>query len=1079
MTPHDIALAIAPRGSAIVEACAGSGKTWLLVSRVIRLLLDGAKPSEILAITFTRKAAEEMRQRLIDWLTLLATVDDAKAREFLRERQLTETEIDAALPRARGLLEAYLLAEPSITLTTFHGWFGQLVQAAPLNAKSGGEMTLTEDTRLLLAEAWQSLMQAARAASEGDVAQSLAALFADYDLSNTRKLLMEFVANRAEWWAYTLGEQHAVEFALAELARCLGIDPGSDALAVFFSQPAVTGQVREYAGLMEQNTDGDRKLATQIRNGSTNDSLVDRFDAIRGALFTNSNAPRVRKASAAQARRLGAEGEARLLALHVELCAAFAELDEELTHHDIYRLNRHGLTAGAALLEHYQQLKRSRQMADFADMEWRAYHLVNHSGAAETMQYKLDCRYRHILLDEFQDTNPLQWLTLKVWLEASIGADRGPTVFLVGDPKQSIYRFRRADARLFDAAADYLEEQLNAARLEANESYRCAPEVIDVVNRVFAGREHFHEHHAMQDALPGAVLVLPLAAGGSTEVEAAQPPAVIELAALRNPLTTPLPPEPPAARDMEAALIAQTILDLVGKAEVCIDGQTRPAQYRDFLVLKRARTGLESYETALRRAHIPYASARRGSLLATLEMQDMIALLEFLIAPTDDLKLAHALRSPVFECCDDDLMRLALTTGDSWWHRLATLIAGDNASPALRRAHELLTGWLTAVDRLPVHDLLDRIYFQGNVDARYHVAAPAYLRTATAANLSAFMALALATDGGRYPSLPRFLDELADLRRSADSEAPDEGTLAATENAVRIMTIHGAKGLEAPIVLLADANAGGRANDAYGVLGHWPLDAARPDHFSLRSTAARRGRAREPFFEEEERVDEQENWNLLYVAMTRAKQMFILSGSENARPGPWYASVARCIGGVAARLSEAPNPIAPHMQHAASVPELRGTIPAVGVRRTRIETAEMSFGIRFHALLDQITAGQTDSENSILEKSASTSLAADVTDAVLAVIANPALRRFYDPSQYFNALNEVEYIGNAGDMRRIDRLVEFQDAVWVLDYKSGAEVRPEHRHQLGVYAEAVRQLYPGKRVHCGVILSDGAMVELV
>src|SRR4030066_240828 len=290
------------------------------------------------------------------------------------------------------------------------------------------------------------------------------------------------------------------------------------------------------------------------------------------------------------------------------------------------------------------------------------------------------------------------------------------------------------------------------------------------------------------------------------------------------------------------------------------------------MVLVRARTHLRVYQHALRARHIPFLTSRRGGLLDTLEAEDIQALLTFLITPFADLELAQALRSPLFACSDEDLMRLAeippgpplhpqgvrrgvpdafsitlsqakggtlnipsaefsplLTLSPpfakggpggicSWWQRLQHLA---DPSPALQRAAGLLQRWLALADKLPVHDLLDRIYFEGDLMHRYAAALPAELHETVRANLQAFMEIALNVDAGRYPSLPRFLAELRELR-AAENESPDEGKVGETGNALRIYTVHEAKGLEAPIVWLLDANDTQSKADSYSGLLDWP-----------------------------------------------------------------------------------------------------------------------------------------------------------------------------------------------------------------------------------------------------------------
>ena len=762
--------ALDPARSVVIEACAGSGKTWLLVSRIVRLLLAGAEPSAILAITFTRKAAQEMESRLREWLRLLAVGTDAEVRRFLQERALSGEEIEAALPRARQLYETVLSAQPALTINTFHGWFLQLLQRAPLDSAAAGNFSLLDQTSTLLEEAWQSFAEDLAAGGQGETASRLQALFRDYGLSNTRKLLLNFVAKRAEWWAYTGSRRDSVDYAAENLRRELGVDPGEDVLAALFSDAGLMLDLQSYLGLLEGNVDvaRDRELAAELARAlQMSVENRRRFDLLRQVFFTQKGEPRKRKASKGQAKRLTEAGETRLLELHAILCARLEEAKDRLAAQAAWRFNLAGLSCGAGLLAAYQRLKEERQQLDFTDVEWRAWQLLNRGDHAEYMQYKLDSRYRHILLDEFQDTNPLQWQVMQSWLAASAAADRRPTVFVVGDPKQSIYRFRRAEARLFDIAAEYLERHFGAARLSQNTSRRSAPAVIEAVNRVFAAEPEFSgfkPHAAHHLELPGTVEVLPLSGASAVSEPEAREPGL----ALRDPLREPRADAEDVRREGEAEQLAAKIAAIVGAWSVAGEsGGLRPAEYRDILLLVRRRAWLATYERALRTARIPYLSSRRGGLLDTLECSDLSALLEFLITPFADLKLAQVLRSPLFGCGDEDLMALAAGTEEedgTWWRRLARAGEEGRAGASLQRALRLLKGWQELADRLPVHDLLDRIYFEGEVLARYRAAVPEAMAEAVAANLHAFLELALAMDSGRYPSLARFLNEVASLR---------------------------------------------------------------------------------------------------------------------------------------------------------------------------------------------------------------------------------------------------------------------------------------------------------------------------
>ncbi|MDP2783015.1 MAG: UvrD-helicase domain-containing protein [Sulfurimicrobium sp.] len=679
MHDFDYQTALNPERSVVIEACAGSGKTWLLVSRILRLLLAGAEPGEILAITFTRKAAQEMQARLLEWLRLLALQPEEEAREFLRQRALSESELEAFLPIARNLLERVLTAAPALTINTFHGWFLQLLQRAPLEGGAVGNFSLLDQTSALLEEAWQSFAEDLAAQAEDPTASALQELFRDHGLFNTRALLLGFVAKRAEWWAYTAGQADPLGYALERLRLELEVDPAQDVLAEMQQDTVLAEWHGEYAQLLEKNTATDQKLANLLVDALVLNDLAQRFEALWSVYFTKTGTPRVRSASPTQAKRLGANGEARLLELHQMICNLLYEARDRLTAQAAYRFNGIGLRCGAALLDAYQRLKEARQMLDFADVEWRVFQLLSRSDYAEYMQYKLDSRYSHILLDEFQDTNPLQWQVMQSWLGAYGAAGSRPSVFMVGDPKQSIYRFRRAEPRLFQIAATSLMRDFAAARLEQDTSRRSAPAVIQAVNSVFAAQPDFagfREHGWHHDAQEGAIALLPLAekSAGPHPSPLPEPPAKSpedkgegeNALALRNPLQQPRQEDEDVRHEQEAAQLAEKIAAIVGHWQVDDEKHgPRPAAYRDIMLLVRSRTWLATYERALRAARIPYLSSRQGGLLDTLECSDLAALLEFLVTPFADLKLAQVLRSPLFGCDDTDLMLLATPTPPS------------------------------------------------------------------------------------------------------------------------------------------------------------------------------------------------------------------------------------------------------------------------------------------------------------------------------------------------------------------------------------------------------------------------------
>lgn len=1128
----DTAAALDPRASCVVEACAGSGKTWLLVSRMLRLLLAGAEPSGLLAITFTRKAAQEMTDRLHEWLRVLALEDDATVREFLRERAVPEDEIDALLPRARGLLETVLTAQPGPTVTTFHGWFLDLLKRAPLEAGLPWGAPLLERTRLLQDEVRDRLL--AQWAAEGSPRSggvptglllagagtpnspegaALLALLADIGEHNLRALLKRFVDARAEWWAYTDEAPDPVAHALEHLKPGLHPDLECDPVAAFWADELMVARVKRVGFVLEKGGKSEQARAPEIQRSLGLPPGEAHVSLMRHLMTAGKR--RKKQATRELEKALGAELDTYLrdldtLETALETVAAI-QADQR-----IWALNRHGLLLGHALLVAYQDAKVQQGVIDFADAEWQACRLLRSEEHAPALALKLDARYRHLLLDEFQDTNPLQWQALSTWLLEARGADSAMTVFMVGDPKQAIYRFRRGEARVFNAAAEFLHTHFGAARFSTDMTRRLAPAVVAAINPVFAGVAGFAEHtHAPEHASrPGALRSLPVQV---EKTEAATSDGLphtgtpIHYAAsghvwsrMRNPLTTPQPEADDRAVHEEARQFARVLRDEVlgrwGVADKA--GALRAARPGDVMALVRKRTHLHLYERELEAAGIPFITSRRGGLLHALEAQDVIALIETLLLPHADLKLAHVLKSPIFGCSDDDLLRVfAPGASPRGWERLIALAAepdcpatlhpqgagrgckgAEAPTTTLARAAQLLTRWRAHCGTLPVHDLLDRIYFEGDVEARYAAAAPEAMRPQVAANLRAFMQLALTQDAGRYPTLAGFVRELASLIDDADA-APGEGLAADGENAVRLLTIHGAKGLEAPIVWLLGGSDHARG-DSYAVLAPWPPEAARPVHFSLFGKLEDRGAAREDWFQEEADLAQRESDNLLYVALTRAAQGLIVSG--DAAKNAWLARVDAAWQnlGLPADLP----PAAAEATSPAAVP-VRIDAPAVGQRVAPPAASPAAAGGElFHACLEAHAPPGAPRDLSALAARLGLEAELDATEAAArALLAQPQLAHLFDPARYRHAHNEWALLDADGRLQRLDRVVEFDDAVWLIDYKTGddsralsdAQLIERHRAQLTGYRILLAELHAGKPVHVALLLADGRLVDMM
>ena len=1136
-----------PDLSATVSASAGTGKTWLLVSRLIRLLLAGARADGILAVTFTRKAATEMQTRLNERLLEMASCEPDELVDLLQQ---IDAPTDAqTLQRATTLYEDLLRSPHAVRATTFHAFCQDILRRFPLEAGIPPGFELVESTAELQQAAWDALCATASNAPDSDVAHAIEQLFDTCNgLASTQSALNSFLGHRSDWWAFTESQKLPLSFALDKLSSQLAVSAIDQPEADFFTTD-IENAFAEFVALLQKHP-GKKNADALSALGIARDDTVDaeeRFQQCQKAFLTAAGKPLARKESKAQAKSMGDEGQQRFLQLHGHICAAIEKTLER--RHAMQSLLRTGAwyRAGAALLEHYQQLKAEQRLLDFSDLEWQAYRLLNHSDNVHWIQYKLDQRIDHLLIDEFQDTNPTQWrLILPLLEELAANEDqRGRSVFLVGDNKQSIYRFRRADPELFVAAQGWLQQHLNAVTQPLDISWRSADAIMTLVNRVFADGPlqqrltSFSTHATHHPALWGHVEFLPLIENDDVADSVATDVGREISPTMRNPLETPRLLAQDQRFLREGQQIAEKIRSLIDNH--CLIGAAdaaRPLHYGDIIILLRHRTHAGDIEQALREAEIPYIGANRGTLLHSLEVQDLVKLLNLLITPFNNLALASVLRSPLFACSEQDLITLASAKDGYWMDRLAAIAPQQPANSPLQRAHQLLAHWRELVGKLPVHDLLDHIYCEADALNRYHAAYPKHLQHRVMANLTRLIELALEIDSGRYPSVGRFVARLQSLQQQ-EQDAPDEGTPLQTGSRVRIMTIHAAKGLEAPVVFLADATNSGRSMQAHRAIVDWPADADQPNSFLLAGKKDQRDPFTQEILERHELAEAREDANLLYVAITRPKQHLYISGCRPKRGTElgWYGLMASQCCTIEDEMQDPiTNESTPIIINSGEQPLTAKTTPPKAISpavtqpmanvltqpleirpsNTTIAPSQASTansrdksppdsasysknednrtrGVAIHRMLQLLCEQQspTDIPTRVASELAIAPHQHDIEgwfEEANSVFQDPALNWVFSNQEQQTCHNEVSVFYRQKDQHPendktvlgiIDRLIETENKVWIVDYKTHATSDPgkiaelveQYRGQIRLYNTGVQQLFPNKEIIGGLLFT--------
>ncbi len=1090
-----------PAASTWVSANAGSGKTRVLTNRVSRLLLDGVDPARILCLTYTKAAAGEMQNRLFQQLGGWAMLDDMALTRALSE--LGENR-PANLDRARSLFARAVDTPGGLRIQTIHAFCGSILRRFPVEAQvspqfieiderqQGDLIAAVLDTLALSGAARILANFVARCGMGDDFAAVRAVLsnrtvfgsaMADVDALRLVGLPEDFRPDDLSALAFDSTDQALIQEILPVLAQQSKIysDFGEALARLDWQDPSMA----DYQAAC------DLFLYTSSRAGSheKNDSKSRNFPQAQHTKAVDALAPWLSRLHALMDRVAAAK--------QAELALDVAK-DTAALH-----------TFAAEFLDAYDRTKSARGWLDFDDLILKTGDLLSDPSVAAWVQYRLDGGIDHVLLDEAQDTSPAQWRVIEKLTE-EFGAGDGQqdpnrTIFVVGDPKQSIYSFQGADAQSFDRMKARFKEQLQATSgLNSSEleySFRSSPAILSTVDHVLPDGMASTKHRAFWSNLPGRVDLWPV-------VPKPEQPADTDW---HDPVDRVSPNHESAVLSRR---IAAEVRRWIDGGETLPDGKDRrvitPA---DILILVRGREGrgdlFQNLIRALKSEGLAVAGADRFQLAAELAVKDLLSLLRFLALPEDDLSLAEALRSPLFGLSEADLYDVAANRGDAYlWARLRE--TSDQFSPVLDTLFDLLG----QTDLLRPYELLDRVLTRH--DGRRKLLARLGADADDAIDELLSQALHYETTG--VPSLTGFVawfeGDAVEVKRQHGTE-PRE---------IRVMTVHGAKGLEAPIVILPDTMR----------------DPARDRSLVVRDGQGaafwRKSREQAPAFlkaaqDDAKAAEGAEALRLMYVAMTRAKNWLVVCGAgAQPKDGCWYDLISRGVQTMAASAFESPVGQGHRISHgdwdrgttkdAEVVEPCRSDLPAwlekpapAPTKPTRalspsdlggakalpgendLHSDVLSRGRAIHRCLEILPDVDPDMRASAAanilrgegidpEDSASSSSIQDalriLNDPGLAWVFGSETLAEVDVTAILPTLDGVRVAG------AIDRLWVTEDAVHIVDFKSNTVVpeTPEEvpdglLRQMGAYAAAVSQIYPGRTISTYILWTVTAEIMIL
>jgi ATP-dependent helicase/nuclease subunit A len=1121
-----------PASSVWVSASAGTGKTKVLTDRVLALMLAGTSPHRILCLTFTKAAAAEMANRLAKTLSAwVIEPDDTLVPEI--ERLLGNPPTNKDLTIARRLFARVLETPGGMKIQTIHAFCQSILRRFPLEAGLAPHFDLLEgqDAKDLIKTAREFIITPAHTGDDDILANALAVIVSRVHETDFPKLMLAISFARDKI-TRVLSAHGSVNNATDALRAKLGLadsDTPEKVCSDACSDSAfdIKG-LRDAAKALLTGTQKDKEKGEALASwlGSKNEERSASVGTYSLLYFTTKQTLRKTQANKDVAKTY----PDAVKALDVE-ATRVGEVLDKLRAAQIAVSTQALLTLGHAFLAEYQARKTALARLDYDDLIHSTRTLLENPGVAAWVLFKLDGGLDHLLIDEAQDTSPDQWAVVQALTnEFFAGEGRHETqsesvrtVFAVGDRKQSIYSFQGADPDGFDRMRQFFADRTSQAGqawadVDLGVSFRSTTTVLHAVDAVFS-----QPHASDGVVLPGESLTHLAAREGQAGSVELWPPVD------PNITDEPMPWKPPVER-LSGESAQTRLARIIGKriGAMChsgerLESQNRPINAGDILVLVRRRTGfVDDLVRALKDLDVPVAGVDRMVLIEQMAVMDLVALGRFLLLPQDDLTLATVLKSPLIGITETQLFDLANARGDATLWSALTEHAG--AESIFGEAHRILGEILSQTD------LLGPFALYAHVLTAHEGRRKLLSRLGMDADdpIDEFLGQALEYERRHTPSLEGFLHwlEHGQLEVKRDLEQ-------ANREAVRIMTVHGAKGLQAPIVFLPDT----LQTPPHGEVLLWTADDKDQPLMLWAPSSADHDTVAKTLKDESDAAIDREYRRLLYVAMTRAEDRLYICGWNTTRKAPeacWYNLIQSALEpiaeaetdpalaklgirdglilrltntqttaseraftpeGVVPEIPETPpwaqepaaKEPAPPKPLAPSRPTLEE--PTVAAPLGQTQAKRFQRGLLIHRLLQSLPELPISSRRKASEAYLSRpawSLAADdvksVTNETLAVIEHKDFAALFGPG----SKAEVPVTGLIDGhvlSGQVDRLVVTEHEVMIVDYKTNRppprkaeSVDSAYQFQMAAYRVALSEIYPNKAIRCILLWTDGPFI---